>query len=456
MAAPPPRRRRGPDAATDVNRTAGRLGLLGSLGIEFDDFEGEGGGGAFAADLFRSHHERSVQAWDLPRVQTALTWFEGFLVTSDRIPFVPAFGAEALRGQLHNRLTLDLFAEFMRRSTPMGTTRGDRLSSDAITSYVGVIRSLRSREARYDIAPDEVNVNLPLAAKSMRRDDPPPGERALELGMRARTIAEATERGLDRCSPQGVVDHAGALTGHNCVLRGGELGVPDGVEPDRRRIISWQSLTWQRRRLESRQRPWVIVRVSPRKDINARAKPYPCPVARRHDGPLGADPLCTYDALALAWWRRRAPADVPFPVDAAGRPAENWWVEDGRWTPRPDAPQMTRPFFERVATGGVFTTAYVGEIARRIGRAAGMSAEEVARLGGKSFRIGGATDYRASLGDESGRLLLKQRGRWDSDCDLIYARPLVASHLDASAAVGGVVSADLEALCQGWAQPATR
>ena len=301
-----------------------------------------------------------------------------------------------------------------------------------------------------------MNVNLPLAAKTMRREDPPLGERALERGLRARTIVEAANRGLDRDSLQGIVDHAGALTGHNCVLRGGELGVPDGVGVDLRRVISWASLAWQRARSESGNRPWLIVRVFPRKDLTARAKPYPCPVARRHDSAFGVDPLCAYDALALAWWRRRAPAGMPFPVDAAGRPAADWWVEGGGWAPRPDAPPLTRPFFERVATGKAFTTAYVGAIAQRIGRAAGLPAEEVAQFGGKSLRIGGATDYRAALGDESGRLLLKQRGRWDSDCDLIYARPLVASHLDASAAVGGVVSVDLEALCQGWAQPATR
>ena len=130
--------------------TAGRLELLGPLGIDFG-LDAESGGGAFASDLFRSHHQRCAEAWDLPRVHSALTWYEGFRAASpSRVPFVPAFGAEALRGQLHNRLTLDLFAEFMRRSTPMGTTRCERLSSDAITSYVGVIRSLRSREARYE------------------------------------------------------------------------------------------------------------------------------------------------------------------------------------------------------------------------------------------------------------------------------------------------------------------
>eukprot|EP00966_Prymnesium_polylepis_P224242 5187507-Prymnesium_polylepis.1 len=64
--------------------------------------------------------------------------------------------------------------------------------------------------------------------------------------------------------------------------------------------------------------------VVPIKDPTARRRGYPTPIARRHDGPFGADVLCTYNAIALAWWRRRHGA-APFPLDEAGRPAADWW-----------------------------------------------------------------------------------------------------------------------------------
>jgi len=48
---------------------------------------------------------------------------------------------------------------------------------------------------------------------------------------------------------------------------------------------------------------------------------------------------------------------------------------------------------------------------------------------------------------------VKQRGRWCSDVALVYQRPLLASHLAASMWVRPGGSADLEAICAGFAQP---
>jgi hypothetical protein len=75
-------------------------------------------------------------------------------------------------------------------------------------------------------------------------------------------------------------------------------------------------------------------------------------------------------------------------------------------------------------------------------------------FGGKSFRIGGATDWRQKLGPDAERLI-KQRGRWKSDIALCYQRALVGQHLDASVAVGDADGADLEGVCPGWIQPAS-
>jgi hypothetical protein len=81
---------------------------------------------------------------------------------------------------------------------------------------------------------------------------------------------------------------------------------------------------------------------------------------------------------------------------------------------------------------------------------------EAAKLGAKSFRIGGATDYRAVLGDGAAQFI-RRRGRWASDVAEIYQRTLVQTHLQASAAVGLAAGVELEALCDGsWVQPTTR
>jgi 16S rRNA (cytosine967-C5)-methyltransferase len=74
--------------------------------------------------------------------------------------------------------------------------------------------------------------------------------------------------------------------------------------------------------------------------------------------------------------------------------------------------------------------------------------------GGKSFRIGGATDWRDIFGADAERVI-KQRGRWQSDIAFLYQRALAETHLRGSAAVADADHADLESLCLGWVQPAT-
>ena len=77
-------------------------------------------------------------------------------------------------------------------------------------------------------------------------------------------------------------------------------------------------------------------------------------------------------------------------------------------------------------------------------------------MGGKFARIGGATDMREWIGDNS-QSLIRERGRWASDVAAIYQRALLKSHLRASVGVGGLTipSRDMEALVKGWTQPST-
>ena len=80
----------------------------------------------------------------------------------------------------------------------------------------------------------------------------------------------------------------------------------------------------------------------------------------------------------------------------------------------------------------------------------GIAPDEV---GGKAFRIGGATDLREVHGDGAQRLI-KERGRWASDVAQLYQRALLRTQLDSSAGAGAAVGRDLEEALQGWVQPA--
>ena len=90
------------------------------------------------------------------------------------------------------------------------------------------------------------------------------------------------------------------------------------------------------------------------------------------------------------------------------------------------------------------------ELARSFAAALSLPTSE---FGGKSFRIGGATDWRDVFGADAERIIV-QRGRWHSDIGLIYQRALAESHLRGSADVGNAAHSDLESLCRGWTQPA--
>ena len=424
---------------------AGRLGLLGPLGATPRPV-GAPAESPSMARLRSSLQRRVEQAHDVPRLRTALGWFEAFMaIDPGRPPFVPS--ADDVRGQMYNAETLELFAEFIRASQPRGRSRGVAIAADSISGYVGSIRTLRSRQARYQIVPPNMREVCSLAITAMRKEDGPRGERARSRGIRADTLRAAALT-WDFESLAGAVDWAAAVLAHNTLLRGGEVGVPDAVEPDLARIITWASVEWQPGRPESSHRPWLILRVVPIKDPKGSKGAYPIPVARRHDGPLGADRLCPYDAVATAWWRRVGPPGSPFPTDELGRPALGWELQA---RPR----RRDFPFFTD-SVGTIFTTEYVRHLAQRIAVAGGIDpAVARAEFGGKAFRIGGATDWRATRGEDGARVT-RQRGRWDSDVANVYQRPLLADQLAGAAAVGGATGTDLEALCAGFAQRAVR
>ena len=113
-------------------------------------------------------------------------------------------------------------------------------------------------------------------------------------------------------------------------------------------------------------------------------------------------------------------------------------------------PMAAEPIFT-TEFGTPWDTGDTRALARRMAACLGIPTEDV---GAKAFRIGGATDLQRRLGEERAERLLRQRGRWASDVAQAYARALLEDHLEASASVGGEVGRELEAVCEGWAQPA--
>ena len=103
------------------------------------------------------------------------------------------------------------------------------------------------------------------------------------------------------------------------------------------------------------------------------------------------------------------------------------------------------------SAGVAYNTEEVRALGRGFAAAAGIPADSV---GGKLWRIGGATDYLEVLG-EAGARVLKARGRWGSDVAFIYARANARDMLDASAGVGEADAREIEAMAAGWVQPAT-
>ena len=382
---------------------------------------------------------------DRERLATALTWFLGFLRDTERVPFV---SPDKPGGFGYNQKTLELFAEYIRTNgSRRPGCRGSQLNSDTISAYVSAVKLAASRAQRRPLTSKEENVRYPLQMKSMRKEQAPPGSshdgvgsqgggaaggRALSRALRAHHLRKiANSPCFDRTTREGVQDWGVALMAHNLLLRGGEVGRSSKSKWDPRRGITLESVEPRQPCPESEGCPWMLVRIVAIKDVTGRHAPVYLAI-RRH-APFGvvsylSNPLDPYDAIYAAWLARQA--EVPAHMRHA-------------------APLFTSP-------GGGLMAAWTTDDTRRLARDFGRLVDiDGADIGGKAFRIGGATDMRDAMGDSSVHLI-KQRGRWASDIAQVYQRALVRSHLEASVRMGSAdaASRDMEELVRGWSQPA--
>ena len=390
------------------------------------------GGSDLVATLRAGVKRRARSVIDPDRAATALEWFLDFLTSTGRIPFVPLSHANDIPASIYNSETLELFGEYIRRrGSRQRGQEGRALASDTVDTYVSTIKTLRNFEAHYKVTLDATNVVMPAASKAARRAQGPPGERQLKRGIRATHFRKLISLGYDRSSARGMIEWAAALVAWNILLRGGELGVANSREFDPKRDAAFGAVTWRSPCPDSEGLPWLTWDVVPIKDTTARRRVCPMAIRRRGRGPLGSDPMCVYDAIVIAW---SAQAGAPPPLE-------------GR---TPD-PALARRAFFHGRRGTVWSTDDTRDLARRFARSLGLDPSE---FGGKSFRIGGATDWRDVFGADAERVIT-QRGRWHSDIAALYQRALAETHLRGSAAVADAAHADLESMCRGWTQPAT-
>lgn len=455
-AAPPAKRLRTGGAAVErAIETARSLGLLGELGVSFGPMS------AAETALFEAQRQACWRSMDLPRMETMMRWLGGFMEHArlgpkyDRPLFVPAL---SLEGQVRNRLVLDCFGRWIRQSTPLssrGGASGAPVSGDTISSYVGSLRLLRCREARYDIAPESVDMSASLGYKDMAKSDPHSGgQRKLRRALRHSMFVLAAQRGFDRHTQRGAVRWSAGHSMTNLVLRGGEGGCQDGADITDiavyRRVLRFSSFKFMSPVASMPLRLWAMVEVIPIKDPKCNFRPFPTPLVRCHDGAYGDRPDCPYDALVAAWWARRALPTEALPLDAFGRPADGWWRCEAA---RRQAPGCADSDFFYQIDGRVWRTADSRELAREIAALANPEAD-ASEWGASSFRSGGATDLLSRHGAADARARLDRRGRWGTDIGDIYARTTAAAEMQSSLDISLAVDEDLETVARGWVQPA--
>ena len=424
------RAKRGPSLAPRPQAVAAsRARLMAPLGAPLEDLP-LAGATSSTAEFTRSLDDGifriSVGEVAAGREQSALNWFEMFEADTQVVPFVPILAGRERECLAYNQRTLDRFARYIRvRSTTLN--RGRPITSDAIGGYVSAIKVLRERTAGGRLVSPDVNVRLPLLLRDGRREDGPRGHRAKCLGIGGEDF-DVIAKHQERSSDEGCRDFAVGHAAYAAMLRGGEVGITDGGCPDPRRMLTIADVVERAPCTASRARPWLELWVCAIKDYNFTRQKVPNPICRRSvDAAVGSDPRDSYDAIVEHARRRRAA--VP--------PAE--WA--------------ATPLFAKGDGRTPLETSDVRELARRWADILGVPRDQV---GGKSFRIRGATDVAALYGAEGGAKIVQQLGRWHSDVSHIYSRAQAQPLLDATATMANAEGGALEALVPGWTQPAWR
>ena len=435
--APPPAPKTREDERNITIARAGMLGLNEPLGgsQEHEWVRRPTPGQLQLADSLQQHQQQlalHAASRSNGRLETALSHWSRFTqALAGRVQFKPLVGGPGdAANARYNRSTLAMFEDFVRRAPPLGTTKGEHVKAGTAKDYAGAIATYRSITAGYDIAGSDDDPVGPRAAKQMRLEDGPAGDRALSLGVRATDLRKAFP-GWPIDTLEGTLEWGVATFLLNVVGRGADAGTVNSRDvPDPRCDLMWSHLIWTAAEHTPDRVPAVTAHIVPSKDTHATKKREPVPISRRSaTHPAYSDPVDAYDWILRAWRARSAM------VPHASRASTLFWCH---------------------ADGTPFCSADVASIGKRIARLAGWPPEAVAQVGAKCFRIGGASDYRDHFGAVEGKELLKRRGRWASDIFHIYSRASLPEQLRASALVGDTEGMDYERVFRGFTQPTTR
>jgi hypothetical protein len=394
---------------------------------------------ALLAEATTDVHRANAESY-LSRLCTMLHWLALFTRGLPHwVLFMPIDGADRLANATHNENTCLMFATFMRANGSIAAGRvGDPIKVDTALAVVSTLRAYRSLEARYSLHAVGTGLALKAWTKAQHHTDGPSSSRVLALGIRSadfRLLRDLTATGVghggatwDTTSRDGIMANCVAVLSNNIVARGGEVGLASGkkmtdFDPQRGFVIS--DITWHSPSVASKGLSYAIVRWYPIKDKDFTHKKVPMLVSRRSAGAVGADPQCPYDALLLAYQIR---------------------------TREVAASEHASTAFFTTAAGKIYNTDTVRKIARVVAKLLGHAELD---FSGKSFRIGGASDVKEAFGDEGGKRVLHERGRWCSDIAHIYSRMSITSQLAVSRGMTYAHGHDLER-SSGWTQPAWR
>jgi len=379
-----------------------------------------------ARGLVEDFHERAMLSREAGahRLLSALERWAEFLGSLDPafVPFIRAEHAGDLVAAAYAERTMGMFMEAMR----VGGSRrrgqqGMAVKADTLAGYVSAIRTHRGLEAGYRLLRGDM-VLLAAQAKRMRLEDGPGSERRLRRGFRARHFRAARLAGFDIDTWWGVVRWAFLRLGHNALMRGAERGRASGKAFSAARGLTLAHVTWVSAAEYDGVYRLLVVWLVPAKDASGRAKRIPVPIRRRWpDGVDGVDPAeCTYEVVRRAW-----------NMTATLVPRDQW---------------ANTPLFRRMSGEAIST----GDVLMAIRLAAVAAGDEPGDFGAHSARIGGATDYADRFGVVKAPILIRKRGRWDSDMGEIYARVSGLEVIDASVEIWESEGLELEAVIRGF------
>ena len=390
---------------------------------------------AVGAELREQAFARATDAGDPGRLETALGWLARYKRLQPNLVFLlPRGGSDDIWASAYNEAAFASFESYVRsRGSVRSGHVGERISADAAAGYSSALRTAAAVLGRASTTRDDTNELLPRVRKQMRLEEPAKSVRKLRRGLRTALVRRLAQlAGFDRLSHYGVTRWAVFRIGALGLLRAGEIGVTQRG----RSFVPGVGLHWGKACVRwctaaesGWRKPSVFLNVCPIKDATGRASRHPIgfPAVSEH-GPSD-EPMCPYSALWRLWLR-----------DAAHLT---------------EAERARTPIF-RMHGGRPWATADVEAAVREAAGALGLPVED---FGGASLRIAGASDLRARFGME-GKALIQARGRWaDEDIGFIYQRVTAFEMLDAVDGLGEDergAAPELEAMLDGWAQPAVR